>query len=193
VRPLVATSLLAAILFWASLGVWILAGRRGRRGAREVRRDRGTVALIVGSIGLAIGLGRAAADFVPALAIPGPRWVPFVLGLLLVWTGVGLALWATRTLGRFYRPVVTIYEDHEVVTTGPYRHVRHPIYAGAMVVMVGVGIALGNWLSLIVCVLLPLAAYVVRIRVEEVALEDALGDRYRSYEQGKARLVPGIW
>ena len=97
------------------------------------------------------------------------------------------------TLGRFYRPVVTIYEDHEVVTSGPYRYVRHPIYSGAMVVMVGVGLALGNWLSLALCILLPLAAYVARIRVEEGALEDALGDRYRQYEQGKARLVPGIW
>ncbi len=77
--------------------------------------------------------------------------------------------------------------------SGPYRYVRHPIYAGAMVVMVGVGLALGNWLSLVLCVLLPLAAYVVRIRVEEGALEEALGDSYREYEQGKARLVPWIW
>lgn len=70
---------------------------------------------------------------------------------------------------------------------------RHPIYAGAMLVMLGVGLALGNWLSLALCVLLPLAAYVARIRVEEAALEDALGDAYRQYERGKSRLVPGVW
>ena len=192
-RPLVSTSPLAAILFWASLAVWIFAGRRGRRAPREVRRDQGTVVLIVCSVGLAIGLGLAAAEFVPALAIPISPWPLFVAGLSLGWAGIGLALWATYTLGRFYRPVVTIHEDHEVVTTGPYRYVRHPIYAGAMVLMVGVGLALGNWLSLILCALLPLSAYVARIRVEERALEEALGDRYRQYEQGKARLVPGIW
>ena len=173
--------------------MWVFAGRRSRRAPGEVRRDRGTAILIVCAIGLAIGLGVAAADFVPALAIPIAPWPLFASGLLVGWAGIALALWATRTLGRFYRPVVTIYEDHEVVATGPYRCVRHPIYAGAMVVMVGVGLALGNWLSLIVCVLLPLAAYVARIRVEEDALEEALGDRYRQYEQGKARLVPGIW
>jgi protein-S-isoprenylcysteine O-methyltransferase Ste14 len=62
-----------------------------------------------------------------------------------------------------------------------------------MVVMIGVGVALGNWLSLALCVLLPLAAYVARIRVEERALEEALGDAYRHYEEETARLVPGIW
>lgn len=192
-RPLVSTSPIAAILFWVSLAVWVLAGPRGRKAPQDVRRDRGTAALIIGSVGLAIGLGLAAAESVPALAIPISRWPLFGGGLLLGWAGIGFALWATYTLGRFYRPVVTIHEDHEVVTTGPYRYVRHPIYAGAMVVMIGAGLALGNWLSLILCVLLPLTAYVARIRVEERALEDALGDRYREYEQGKARLVPGIW
>ena len=191
-RPLVTTSPLAAVLFWTSLGVWVFAGRRSRRAPGEVRRDRGTAVLIVGSIGLAIGLAVAAADSIPALAIPIAPWPVFVLGLVLGWAGIALALWATRTLGRFYRPVVTIYEDHEVVTSGPYRYVRHPIYAGAMVVMVGVGLALGNWLSLILCVLMPLSAYVARIRVEE-ALEEAVGDAYLQYETGKARLVPGIW
>jgi protein-S-isoprenylcysteine O-methyltransferase Ste14 len=173
--------------------VWAFVGPRGRGTSRLTRRDGGTAPLIIVSIVVAIALGRTAAGSVPTLAIPGPRWVPFVLGLLLVWIGIGLALWAARTLGRFYRPVVAIDKHHEVVTAGPYRYVRHPLYAGSMLVMTGVGIALGNWLSLIVCVLMPLAAYVVRIRVEEAALEDALGDRYLTYEQGKARLVPGIW
>ncbi len=192
-RPLVTTSLLAAILFWTSLGVWLFAGRRSRKARGEVRRDRGTAVLIIGSIGLAIGLAFAAADSVPELAIPVSPWPVFVLGLIVGWVGIALAWWATHTLGRFYRPVVTIYEDHEVVASGPYRYVRHPIYAGALVVLIGVGLALGNWISLIVCVLIPLAAYVVRIRVEEGALEEALGDAYLRYEKGKARLIPGIW
>jgi protein-S-isoprenylcysteine O-methyltransferase Ste14 len=193
VRPLASTSLLAAILFWSSLGVWAFAGRRTRRTPGEQRRDRGTAMLIIGSIVAAIGLGIAAADSIDALAIPIARWPLFIGGLSICWAGIGLALWATRTLGRFYRPIVTIHADHEVVTSGPYRYVRHPIYAGAMVFMVGVGLGLGNWLSLALCVFLPLAAYVTRIRVEERALEEALGDSYREYEEGKARLVPGIW
>jgi protein-S-isoprenylcysteine O-methyltransferase Ste14 len=193
VQPLVSTSLLAAILFWATLGVCAFSGRTSRRTSGETRRDRGTAMLIVGSIVVAIGFGIAAAGSIDALEIPIAPWPLFLAGLLIEWAGISLTWWAQRALGRFYRPVVTIHEDHRVVTSGPYRYVRHPIYAGAMVVMVGVGLALGNWLSLALCVLLPLAAYVVRIRVEEGALEDALGDSYREYEQGKARLVPWIW
>jgi protein-S-isoprenylcysteine O-methyltransferase Ste14 len=192
-EPLVSTSGLAAVLFWSSLAVWVFAGRRGRRTPGERRRDRGTAIGIVCSIGLAVGLGLAAADAFPDLAITASRWPLFVGGLVVGWAGIALALWATRTLGRFYRPVVTITADHEVISTGPYRYVRHPIYAGAMLVMLGVGLALGNWLSLALCVLLPLAAYVARIRVEEAALVDALGDDYRQYEEGKPRLVPGVW
>ena len=192
-RPLVSTSLLAAILFWATLGVCAFAGRTSRRTPGERRRDRGTAVLIIGSIVVAIGFGIAAAGSIEALEIPMAPWPLFLAGLLVEWAGICLTWWALRTLGRFYRPVVTIHEDHQVVTSGPYRYVRHPIYAGAMVVMVGVGLALGNWLSLVLCVVLPLAAYVVRIRVEEGALEEALGDSYREYEQGKARLVPWVW
>jgi protein-S-isoprenylcysteine O-methyltransferase Ste14 len=62
-----------------------------------------------------------------------------------------------------------------------------------MLVMTGIGLAYGNWLSLALCTVLPLAAYVTRIHVEERALEEALGDAYRQYERGKARLVPGVW
>jgi protein-S-isoprenylcysteine O-methyltransferase Ste14 len=193
VQPLASTSLLAAILFWATLGVCAFSGRTGRRTPGETRRDRGTAMLIIGSIVIAIGLGFVVAGSAEALAIPVAPWPLLLAGLLVEWMGIGLTRWAQRTLGRFYRPLVTIYEDHEVVTTGPYRYVRHPIYAGAMVVMIGVGVALGNWLSLALCVLLPLAAYVARIRVEERALEEALGDAYRHYEEETARLVPGIW
>ncbi len=161
--------------------------------SHEARRDRGTGPLIIGAVLVAIALGLMVAGSVPALAIPAPRWLLLASGLSLIWIGIGLSLWASRTLGRFYRPLVTIHEHHEVVTAGPYGYVRHPLYAGSMMVMAGVGITLGNWLSLIVCVLLPLAAYVARIRVEEDALEEALGESYLQYEQGKARLVPGIW
>jgi protein-S-isoprenylcysteine O-methyltransferase Ste14 len=71
--------------------------------------------------------------------------------------------------------------------------VRHPLYAGALVTMAGVGLAFGNWLSLAVCIVLPLVAYLRRIAVEERALEAALGDAYRRYARGRARLVPYVW
>jgi protein-S-isoprenylcysteine O-methyltransferase Ste14 len=191
-HPLVSESPVAAVLFWGTLAGWFLGGPRARKSAGEVRRDQGTFVWIIASIGLAIGLGIAAAQ-VDALAIPVSRWALFVVGLLLMWLGIALAAWAGRTLGRFYRPVVAIQEDHEVVATGPYRYVRHPIYAAALLVLLGAGVSLGSWLSVILLPLVPLPAYLARIRVEERALEEGLGERYVTYERGRARLVPGVW
>jgi protein-S-isoprenylcysteine O-methyltransferase Ste14 len=194
VHALVSTSPFAAVLVWGSLGFWMLAGPRPRRRERspEVRSDRGTALLIIAATGLGVGLAFAAAS-TGRTAIPVSRWALLVVGLLLMWVGIGIAIWAVRTLGRLYRPIVAIQEGHDVVASGPYRFIRHPMYAGALLVMLGFGIALGSWLSIALSVLVPLPAYVRRIVVEERTLEENLGEPYRRYEEGKARLIPGLW
>jgi protein-S-isoprenylcysteine O-methyltransferase Ste14 len=129
---------------------------------------------------------------VHATTIPG-RWVPVVLGLALMWAGILLREWAVATLGRFFTVVVRVAEGQTVVDRGPYRWARHPSYTGLMVTLVGVGFALGSWLSVLVLLVLPLLGLVVRIRVEERALLDGLGEPYREYAARHRRLVPGIW
>jgi hypothetical protein len=91
--------------------------------------DRGTKRLIVVSAAAALLLGVLAARRVPSLELPGAGWAWFALGLALVWAGFGLRIWAIVTLGRFFRRVVVVQEDHAVVRTGPYRLVRHRSYA----------------------------------------------------------------
>ena len=86
-----------------------------------------------------------------------------------------------------------IQEGHRLVTSGPYRYVRHPGYAGSLLAALGIGVALGNLLSLAAMFLLPLVALLRRIAVEEAALEAALGERYREYARSTRRLVPGVW
>ncbi len=191
-HPLVSTSLVAAIVFWGSLAYWMLGGPKWRKSDAEIRSDRGTAVLIVFLTGLGLGAGYAVADR-QVFGSPAARWALYVTGVAVIWLGIALALWSVRTLGRFYRPVVAIQEAHEVVTTGPYRYVRHPIYAGALLVMLGAGTALGGWLSILVCVLVPLPGYVRRIRVEERVLDASLGDAYQVYAADRPRLVPGIW
>jgi protein-S-isoprenylcysteine O-methyltransferase Ste14 len=107
--------------------------------------------------------------------------------------GVALRLWAIHELGRFFRIVVTIQPDHRVVDTGPYRFVRHPSYTGLLLALAGAGVALDSWLSLLALTALPLAGILVRIRVEESALLDALGESYAAYEARTDRLIPGVW
>jgi protein-S-isoprenylcysteine O-methyltransferase Ste14 len=79
------------------------------------------------------------------------------------------------------------------VTDGPYRVIRHPAYAGTLLLTAGLGLALGNWLSLALLLVVPFVGHLPRIRAEELALERSLGDAYRDYETGTRRLVPGLW
>jgi protein-S-isoprenylcysteine O-methyltransferase Ste14 len=80
-----------------------------------------------------------------------------------------------------------------VVNNGPYRWVRHPSYSGLLLIVIGCGLASGDWLALVVSAVLPPAAVVRRIHVEEAELVGVLGDRYRAYQRHTRRLIPGLW
>ncbi|HEY1275555.1 MAG TPA: isoprenylcysteine carboxylmethyltransferase family protein [Thermoleophilaceae bacterium] len=158
---------------------------KGRRG-----RDRGTRVLIAITLGAALGAAGAAASVAPWARMPmGGR----VAGLVVMWLGLALRVWAVAALGGAFRTTVEVDSDQAVVSTGPYRWIRHPAYAGLLLIAAGFGLAVGNWLSLAACLVLPLPALVWRIHVEEAELTRVLGDAYRSYKTGTARLIPRLW
>ena len=97
------------------------------------------------------------------------------------------------TLGSYFTTVVRTSGDQTVIDRGPYRVLRHPAYTGLLLVIAGCGLMLGNWVSLAGSLLLVLAGLVYRMRVEECALVDALGDAYREFARRRARLVPFVW
>jgi len=117
----------------------------------------------------------------------------FVVGFVVLVAGIVVRQWSHRTLGRFHQAVVTVHDDHRIVTDGPYRFVRHPMYAGSAVAFLGTGLALGTWIGLALTFLGTLPAMLRRIHVEERALNNGLGERYKEYAAGRSRLLPGIW
>jgi protein-S-isoprenylcysteine O-methyltransferase Ste14 len=128
------------------------------------------------------------------LRIPGgPGGWTVMVGTVIVWVGLVIRIWAVVTLGRSFRTTVEVDPGQTVVSSGPYRQVRHPSYSGLMLIVIGVGIASGNWLALAVCILLPGAAMVRRIRVEEAELTRVLGEPYQAYRNHTKRLIPGLW
>ena len=118
----------------------------------------------------------------------GARWI----GVAMMAAGLGLRAWSMVVLGRFYTRTLRVVGDQQVVTAGPYRCIRHPGYAGSLLVWTGYCLGSGNWIALIVVAVLMLAAYGWRIRSEERLLVDAFGDAYASYQHRTARLVPFI-
>lgn len=146
---------------------------------------------------LVLGIGAAAIGALwlarmTQFAIGGGRAL-VAFGEIVAVAGIALRIWAILTLDRFFTFVVGIADDHRVVQHGPYRVVRHPGYAGALLALAGAGIALGNWLSLLLIVVLPGLALGVRINVEETTLGAALGAEYHLYASRTARLIPGLW
>jgi protein-S-isoprenylcysteine O-methyltransferase Ste14 len=115
------------------------------------------------------------------------------LGVIVMWLGLAIRVWAIATLGRAFRTTVEVDSGQAVVSSGPYRWVRHPSYSGLLLIVTGCGLAAGNWLALAVCAVLPLPALLRRIQVEEAELTGVLGDRYRACQAQTKRLIPGLW
>ena len=158
------------------------------RGGRE--RDRGTRVLIALTLGAAIGLAAAAESIAPSLRMPGAARV---LGVIVMWLGLATRVWAIAALGAAFRTTVEVDADQTVVSSGPYKWIRHPSYTGLLLIMAGFGLAVGNWLALAAGLLLPLPGILWRIHVEEAELERVLGAAYGSYRASTTRLIPWLW
>jgi protein-S-isoprenylcysteine O-methyltransferase len=179
------------------LGWFVVAGGAGYARAQPGDRidDRATRVSVWADLATVVSmLGAVAATIaVPSAALPADPWLTVALGSALVLVGVALRLWAARTLGRYFTRSVLVREGHRVITSGPYRFVRHPGYAGVLVVQVGLALTLGNWLSVGLMVIGVFLAHVPRITAEEAVLEANLGEPYRDYERTRKRLIPGVW
>jgi protein-S-isoprenylcysteine O-methyltransferase Ste14 len=113
--------------------------------------------------------------------------------MVLMCAGIAIRQWAVALLGDLFTVDVRVHAGQTVVERGPYRWVRHPSYTGLILTFVGIGLALGNWAALIVLAVLPIAGLVVRIRFEERALLDGLGEPYRRFAASRPHLFPGLW
>ncbi|MDE2400649.1 MAG: isoprenylcysteine carboxylmethyltransferase family protein [Burkholderiales bacterium] len=117
----------------------------------------------------------------------------FWVGLATVVSGMLLRMHCWRVLGEFFTHTVTIADNHRVVDNGAYRWIRHPSYLGALLTLIGLGLALGNYGSIALLVIGSMAVYIYRIETEEAALESALGDSYTQFKKTRKRLIPFVY
>lgn len=186
-----------ALFFWA-VNIWAFFPERkvvqsGREGAKDSNsKDSGSLKVIMGGTSATVALAYAVA-FVKAWSFPQGWQVPlFVAGLLLIFMGSLLRRYCWRTLGEYFTGDVKARADQPVIRSGPYRFVRHPSYTGAMMMFIGVGLALGNWISVVLITIGAIAAYSYRVAVEERALVNAIGDPYRAYMKERKRFIPYV-
>lgn len=165
----------------------MLFHREGRAAAARVQ-DQWSYVLIHATVLLTLGAG-----LVLRLSRIGVTrtWVQY-LGLLVLLGGAFIRLWSMVTLGQYFSRVVAIQKGHRLITSGPYRFVRHPAYTGMMMIYVGALLGIGTWAGALLTLLLLGAAVLYRIRVEEQALLQQFGEEYRRYGEGRGRLLPGF-
>ena len=113
-------------------------------------------------------------------------------GLALFALGITVLAAAVRTLGELYTSYLGIQPEHRLVTSGPYRYVRHPCYLGELLSMFGIGFALSSVVGLALA-LLSLLLVLKRIKQEEEMLTAEFGDEYRAYMGRTKRLIPFIY
>jgi protein-S-isoprenylcysteine O-methyltransferase Ste14 len=116
------------------------------------------------------------------------RW--FGLGVFSL--GMFYIVWSGIALGRLYSGDVTLQKDHQLITDGPYRRIRHPRYTGGVLLGIGLSLLFDSWIGLLV---LPFYMVVLlfRIRDEEDLMSEAFGEQWRSYCEKTKKLIPFVY
>ncbi len=114
-----------------------------------------------------------------------------IVGTILTFLGIAFAVWARGYLGRNWSPRPTMKIGHELITSGPYSLVRHPIYTGLLAGLFGTGLAIGP-VCMVVFVVFTIV-FVRRIRVEEAYMMEMFPDAYPAYCAKTKALIPAVW
>jgi protein-S-isoprenylcysteine O-methyltransferase Ste14 len=128
---------------------------------------------------------------------PGPRWIPRseavnLFAVALTWGGVLFSIWARAILGRNWSSSVTLKQEHELISTGPYSKVRNPIYTGMLLGGFGVVVAIGT-AGAVAGYLIAFAALVRKSLIEERMLTTHFGEAYIAYRRRTKLLIPYVF
>jgi len=126
----------------------------------------------------------------------GWRFVPWSssivwIGALLTGAGVALAIWARWSLGRNWSDKVVLKVDHELIRSGPYRYLRHPIYTGILVALAGTALVTGEWRGVVAVILMTMNYYVKATREEKILAEN-FGDAFVEHKKRTGFFLPGM-
>lgn len=196
-RPLPFVNTTYASIFWITYVLWIvpeiIASKRKAPQLSSRSEDRGSYLLLMMLLWIGIASDFSLCFLMPQAAIRTDRVAVFYIGIGLMFAGMALRLYSIVLLGRYFTFSVAVHTEQPVIEAGPYHYIRHPSYAGALITLAGLGLALGNWAGLIALLACMAIAYAYRIRIEESALVAALGEPYKKYIRRTRRLIPYIF
>ena len=176
-------------LFWALLWLaWSLNAKPVRTREGWVSRLCFVIPLVLVALLL---LAHRGPDWLTMRIVPG-GWVRYWIAVGLLVVGMAFAIWARAILGGNWSGTVTVKEGHELVERGPYRRIRHPIYTGLLLAVLGTALAGGRLYGLLAFVI-ALLALIRKLRVEERFMGQEFGERYADYRRRSHALIPWIY
>lgn len=181
----------AVMAAWCTLALAFVFRRRQSRGPSQKRAGVAWAGTALQAVAFACIWG-ARREPLGAALVPGHPTIDLAIvsaSIALAWLSTGLMFWAIVTLGRQWAVAARLIEGHELVTAGPYRLVRNPIYAGLFGLAMATAAVLSRPWTFVVGAPLFLAGTMIRVRAEERLLRARFGARYDEF----ARRVPALW
>ena len=184
----------AFLLVWGVTALFVKRDVRGGGYAAVWQRFwalRLAVAVLIVFVAarLARRAGSSGAVFLRGIFTPPPAlgWVAAALTAI----GIGFAVWARVSIGRNWSPRPAVKDHHELVTTGPYAYVRHPIYTGILLATLGSAL-LGTLFGIVMFIVVSIT-FALRIGKEEKLMLELFPRQYPDYQKHTKRLVPFVW
>jgi protein-S-isoprenylcysteine O-methyltransferase Ste14 len=178
---------IAAIELVAMWGLWLYPFMRkrftGPKRQSEVMAHAGDWGLALESAGIFF-----AWLWLPGTALPGPGRA--IASMVLAPVGTVFGWLAVRHLGKQLRILAGLYADHELIRTGPYAIVRHPVYASLFLMMLATGLLFARWPMLALSVALYIAGTEIRIHAEEGLLRARFGEEFEEYRRRVPAYLP---
>ena len=174
---------------WFAFGILFFARKKPPK-APASKRERASIigiALQAASYGLVWSVHRQ--PFTPIISLSKPLEIALAVFTILVAVGsVWFVSSAIKTLGKQWSLAARLIEGHKLITEGPYRLVRNPIYTGMFGMLLATGLAVSHWVGLLIAIVVYAVGTVIRVRSEEKLLRGAFGAEFDSY----ARRVPAV-
>jgi protein-S-isoprenylcysteine O-methyltransferase Ste14 len=176
------------IACWAVfLGYWLVTGLGSKRTAKPYARQLFARAVVAALVILVVR--SRPADISTRAIVLSPAFR--VLGILICAGGIAFAISARRRLGKNWGMPMSVHESPELIMTGPYARVRHPIYTGVIIALIGNALALSLWW--LVAVVAALAYFGYAARREERTMLATFPGQYAEYQRRTKMIVPGIF
>jgi protein-S-isoprenylcysteine O-methyltransferase Ste14 len=194
--PIAIATLGAVILCWFFFTA-IFIFRKSSPKAPDAKRDRrASVGIFLQMVGYFLVFFQPPhKEFLPPLAalsgIAGIVFSVFTVGI--AFASILLIASAVRFLGKQWAIRARLVDDHELITEGPYAHIRNPIYTGMFGMLIATGLATEHWIALIAAIVIFAIGLVIRIRVEESLLRSQFGAEFDDYAKRVPAVIPGIY